>query len=258
DPLSTGHTSKPSAPRGGEVDPGEQGGERRAVDRHLRGRRVERGQLETSRLEALRQDTPSGAVEPHGLGDAPPLVEEEVEVAVGGIEPEAAHRAREGVERAAHVEGRDDYEHADGWREGQHALRTSRRRRSVWSSKSSPTSIVPSPTRTTYLCGGRGVEDVRTSSTSRGSLCSGADEPRLERFRCHARSERPSTPWLFAHERSVSPDWATDDRHARASFSSTIFRNSDIAHLRERSLRADCPRVTPVSLMGHGSTTTSA
>jgi hypothetical protein len=62
---------------------------------------------------------------------------------------------------------------------------------SLASSKSSPTSIANSPTRTRYRTAGR-ESGAGTSSTSRGD-CS-MTWPRRARFRSHAWSERPSMP----------------------------------------------------------------
>ncbi len=86
DPLSTRETTKPSAPGRREVDPREQRCERRAVDRNLGRARVEGRELEAPGLEALRENAPPRAAEPDRLRNAPPLVEDEVEVTVGRIE----------------------------------------------------------------------------------------------------------------------------------------------------------------------------
>lgn len=83
-----------------------------------------------------------------------------------------------------------------------------------------------------------------SSSTTRGRARRAAARPSearttsISRDSCATRAaKRPSTRCLFARARSVSPDRATTTG-TRASFSSTIFRNIDIAHLHERRRRA--------------------
>ena len=50
---------------------------------------MEGGQLEGASLESLAEDAPAGPIEPEGLGESAPLVEEEVEVSVDRVEVEA-------------------------------------------------------------------------------------------------------------------------------------------------------------------------
>jgi hypothetical protein len=137
------------------------------------------------------------------------------------------------------------------WSEEWGPLQTSTIRRSVSASKPSPTSIAASPRRTTYRRVTGAGAPAGTSSTSCGALLGLAAVVRRDKFRCQACSDRPSIRCCCAHPRSVFPERATADRHARASFSSTIFRNVDIADLLARRLGADDPGVIPVSPMGH-------
>ncbi|MFT3768501.1 MAG: hypothetical protein QM820_23895 [Minicystis sp.] len=149
DPLPTRKPSKPAPARGGEVDAREQRGERRAVDLHPRVPAVDGRELKTPSLETLCKYAPARAVEPDRFGDAPPLVEEEVEVPVDGIEVEATYGASQRVERSAHVDGLDGDEDTDRGREGQHARSARTRRTRVSSRKSSASSIRAPSTCTT-------------------------------------------------------------------------------------------------------------
>lgn len=109
---------------------------------------VDGWELEAPTLEALAEHAPSRPVEPEGLGESAALVEEEVEVAVDGVESESADGVCEGVDGDAHVDGLDGHEDTDGRRERQHAESARTRRTRVSSCESTPTSIVKSRTRT--------------------------------------------------------------------------------------------------------------
>src|SRR6185312_7446605 len=78
----------PAAPRGGEVDAGKDGRERRPVDHHLRPVPVERRELEAAGFEAFGEQAPARAIEPQRLRQPPSLVEEEVQMPIDGIESE--------------------------------------------------------------------------------------------------------------------------------------------------------------------------
>jgi hypothetical protein len=92
--------TKPAAPRGGEVDARDDGGEGVAVDLDPRLRFPEGRQLKTARLEPLREHAPARAVEPQRFREAAALVEEEVKVPVGGVETEPSHGAGQSIEAA--------------------------------------------------------------------------------------------------------------------------------------------------------------
>jgi hypothetical protein len=108
-------------------------------------------------LEALGQDAPSGAVEPEGLGNPSSLVEEEVEVPVDGIEAQATHGAREPHRRSRACRSARRQRTRDGGRQAQHERNAPTTRMSVSSSKSEPSSIARSRTRTSYRASSRAI-----------------------------------------------------------------------------------------------------
>lgn len=68
-----------------------------------------------------------------------------MEVAIEWVEAQPPHRARERVERAAHVHRLGGHEHPHRWRQRQHATTARRTRVSAGSSKRASTSTVNCP-----------------------------------------------------------------------------------------------------------------
>jgi hypothetical protein len=99
-----------------------------------------------------------------------------------------------------------------------------------------------------------GIETGTSSTSFAGARRANAVVFARERLICQARSDLPSTWFLRAHPRSVSPDLASADKHARASLSSTTLRNPVIATSASARIGRAALPVIPASLMGHDAT----
>src|SRR3954451_11634134 len=122
---------------------------------------------------------------------------------VDGGETETPNGTREGIERAAHVDGLDRDEDADRRRQAQHERSAWSTRRSVSAETSSPNARRAPPTSRRYrawvpLAASRGINSTRALATGGRTFDARRFAPasvcRLSRFNLQARRERPSTP----------------------------------------------------------------